>query len=210
MEHLPPGKIPAACKHLDVLKNILNACAQLSFQREYVHVSAHQDEVSDFHSLSRPEQLNCAVDAGAKRRLVAAIEKGNLAQMAFPLEPIVCFVGDHKITPDGAEFSRFWIQKQLARMVLSDLKILSHQHFDKIAWRHVHMALDGVPRMFQVWACKQVMGIANTNATVNKWDKEVEAVCPSCRQAAETTEHVLMCMEAGMVDIFLRTVDLLE
>ncbi len=72
------------------------------------------------------------------------------------------------------------------------------------------MALDGVPRMFQVWACKQVMGIANTNATVNKWDKEVKAVCPSCRQAAETTEHVLMCMEAGRVDIFLRTVDLLE
>ena len=41
VEHLPPRKIPAACKHSDVLKNILIACAQLSFQREYVHVSAH-------------------------------------------------------------------------------------------------------------------------------------------------------------------------
>ena len=74
VEHLPPGKIPAACKHSDVLKSILNACAQLSFRREYVHVAAHQDEVAEFHLLSRAEQLNCAVDAGAKRTLIAAIE----------------------------------------------------------------------------------------------------------------------------------------
>jgi hypothetical protein len=169
-----------ACKHSDILKNILNACAQLSFQRKYVHVAAHQDDVSDFHSLSRPEQLNCAVDAGAKRRLVVVVEKGHLTQMAFPLEPIVYFVGNHKITSDGAEFLWFWIHKQLARTALSDLKILSHRQFDKIVWWHVHMALDGVPRMFQVWACKQMMGIANTNATVYKWDKGVDPLCPIC------------------------------
>jgi hypothetical protein len=63
--------------------------------------------------------------------------------------------------------------------------------------------------MFQIWACKQVLGIANTNNTVHKWDKEVDPRCPSCWQAVETMEHVLMCTEAGCVDIFLQTVGLL-
>ena len=106
---------------------MLNACAQLSFRQKYIHVAAHQDEVLEFHSLSHAEQLNCAVDAGAKWRLIAVVEEGQLSQMAFPLEPIVC-----------------------------------------------------LPRMFQVWACKQVLGIAHTKSTVNEWDKGVDPCCPSC------------------------------
>jgi hypothetical protein len=36
--------------------------------------------------------------------------------------------------------------------------------FDEVDWPHVHRTLnDEVPRLFQVWACKQVMNIAATN-----------------------------------------------
>ncbi len=41
-------------------------------------------------------------------------------------------------------------------------------------------------------------------------EKEIDPRCPSCRQAVETTEHVLMCTEAGCVDIFLQAVGLLD
>ena len=74
----------------------------------------------------------------------------------------------------------------------------------------MHAALETVPQMFQVWACKQVLGIANTNHTVSKWDKTVDPLCPSCQQVKEMTEHVILCNEASRVDIFLKTIDLLE
>ncbi len=51
VKNLPPGGMPSACKHADILKNILNTCARLTFCRKYEHVAAHQDEVSDFHLL---------------------------------------------------------------------------------------------------------------------------------------------------------------
>jgi hypothetical protein len=40
---LPPYCIPSRCRYLDILKTIMVNCANLSFQREYHHVAAHQD-----------------------------------------------------------------------------------------------------------------------------------------------------------------------
>ena len=64
--------------------------------------------------------------------------------------------------------------------------------------------------MFQLWACKQVLGIASTNGWVSKWDPSVDGLCPSCRQCTETSEHVLYCNENGRVDAMLQSVDSLE
>ncbi len=72
VEGLPPGRLPAKCKHLDILKNILVNCANLSFAVAFKHIEAHQDDRMDFHHLLRPAQLNCTVGAGAKQRLMEA------------------------------------------------------------------------------------------------------------------------------------------
>ena len=63
---LPPLHMPARCKHSDILKNILVNCSTLSFQLEFEHIEAHQDDWMDFYLLTHPAQLNCAVDAGTK------------------------------------------------------------------------------------------------------------------------------------------------
>ncbi len=47
----PPGRIPTRCRHSDVLKNILVNCGDFTFQQEFCHVKAHQDELVDFHLL---------------------------------------------------------------------------------------------------------------------------------------------------------------
>ncbi len=63
---LPPYCIPSRCRHLDILKTIMVNCASLSFQREYHHVAAHQDNHTWWDDLTRAAQLNLACDAGAK------------------------------------------------------------------------------------------------------------------------------------------------
>jgi len=59
-----PFRIPTRCKHSDILNMILVNCGDLTFEREYKHVVAQQDDSRSFHKLKRPTQLNCACDDG--------------------------------------------------------------------------------------------------------------------------------------------------
>jgi hypothetical protein len=76
---LLPGRIPTHCRHSAVLKNILVNCGDFTFQQEFCHMKAHQDDLVDFHWLDRPAQLNCIVDASAKQEIL------NANVMALPL-----------------------------------------------------------------------------------------------------------------------------
>jgi hypothetical protein len=66
--------------------------------------------------------------------------------------------------------------------------------------------LHSVPRLFQLWACKQMMGIA----LIMEWDKTVVQKCPSCMQERDTCAHVLHCCHAGRVEMLHHTIDITE
>lgn len=119
----------------------------------------------------------------------------------------MCFAGTWKLTASMSWFMRFYAHKQLARQALADMEVLTMRQFNEIAWLNVAKALDEVPRMFQLWACKQVLGIASTNGIVHKWDSSVDPCCPSCRQCTETTAHIVQCSEIGRVNTLLQTID---
>ena len=81
----------------------------------------------------------------------------------FPLETICVFLGRNKLTSDKGDELQFWVQKQLARAQFHTANIFFGQQFDSVDWDMVKKALNKVPQMFQIWACKQVMNIAPTN-----------------------------------------------
>ena len=206
VENLPPTRIPTRCQHSDVLKNILVNCRKLTFECHYSHVSAHQDDHQEFKSLSRPAQLNCAMDSLAKKA-IWDLQATNLpTQQAFPLEPICVFAGETKITADTDDYVRYWAHRHLAKTNFHSLGILSAQEFEYIDWEMVYDTLRTVPRLFQVWACKQVMGIAGTM----EWDKSTVRVCPSCTVARDTCAHVLACSHEGRVMTLKHTLELTE
>jgi hypothetical protein len=43
------GALATHCRHSSVLKNILVNCGDFTFQQEFCHVKAHQDDLVDFH-----------------------------------------------------------------------------------------------------------------------------------------------------------------
>jgi hypothetical protein len=100
VQNLPPHRIPSKCRHSDVLKNIMMHCSSLSFARIFSHVSAHQDDNGKFDDLSRPTQLNCAVNFGAKRALLSLNADKLPRQLPFPLETVSVWAGNEKLTPD--------------------------------------------------------------------------------------------------------------
>ena len=168
---------------------------------------AHQDDDEDFYSLSLESRWNCAMDYGAKKE-IWELDADNLPkQQPFPLEPICMYINNEKMTSDTGNQIRFQAHYRLARDVFCDNRILDPQQFEEVDWWHVHNTLHEVPRMFQIWACKQVMDIAGTN--YNQWiyNKEKNPMCPSCNRVEETCEHVLKCREAGRVEALGLTID---
>jgi hypothetical protein len=79
--------------------------------------------------------------------------------------------------------------------------------FDEVDWPNVYRTLNKeVPRLFQVWACKQVMNISATNKNLcwRHWDGRSDK-CPCCTIHVETAEHVILCPEVGRVEAFMQS-----
>ena len=71
-----------------------------------------------------------------------------------------------KMTSDTGVHIQYAAGRQIARSFFQQTSRMFTDAFDKVDWPHVHRTLDKeVPRLFQVWACKQVMNIAATNKT---------------------------------------------
>ena len=209
VKDLPPHRIPSRCRHSDILKNLLVNCSDLTFVRYFSHVKAHQDDHEDWSKLdTRQAQLNCLCDAGAKSQILEADPFNLPKQRAFPLEPICMFMGNEKMTSDTGGQIRFAAHRVIAKKVYHALGVLHDHQFEEVDWPHVYDALHGVPRLFQIWACKQVMDIAPTNNFL-KWDGR-DPWCPCCLDCRETTAHILDCEESGRVEALLATADELD
>ncbi len=206
---LPPYRIPTQCSHWDILKNIMTNCSKLTFTRQYSHVKAHQDEGRAYSNLPREAQLNCQMDYLAKMAIYETLAPQEIPTRWFPLEPICVFLGKNKLTSNKGERLGFWVHKQLARSRFRKADILFAHQFDKVDWESVHTALCRVPRMFQIWACKQVMDIAPANGN-RPWERLLCPLCPSCAQVLETCSHILYFNHAGRVDILMKSIELLE
>jgi len=113
------------------------------------------------------------------------------------------------MTSDTGSSVRFHAHNNLARKEFNAAGILSLQQFSRVDWEIVHNALTTVPRMFQVWVCKQVWGIAGTNREQARWS-DVSPLCPSCRQAPEIYCHVLHCPHAGRVKALHAMISLMD
>ena len=164
--------------------------AELSFRRLFSHVEAHQDDNVAFQELSRPSQLNCGCDAKAKTAIHTA-QPGSLpANRSFPLEPVSVFVDGEKMTSDTGPRIRFWAQRQLAQAFFSSRNILQPDEFEEVDWDCVYAALHKLPRLFGIWACKQVMDIAGTNVNQAKYKRDH---CASALAVVSAQRHTRMC-----------------
>jgi hypothetical protein len=84
-------------------------------------------------------------------------------------------------------------------------KILSGNGFNEVGWDSVHSTLHSVPRLFQVWASKHVLGIAGTLKFLLHQDDH-KSLCPSCLSCKETCSHIALCPDIGHTKAFQQSV----
>ncbi len=199
---LPPYRIPSQCRHSDILKTILVHCHSLSFTMYYLHIKAHQDDQELFSNLSRKAQLNCICDHAAKQLIAADKLEATTPCRMFPLKPIGLFVGGQKMTSETGDHICFWAHLQLAQQYYRNHKLLSFEQFDLVDWKSIHCTLHDLPRLFQLWASKHVLGIAGMMKFLAHQDDR-SPLCPSCLECKETCKHIAHCPEMGHAAAFV-------
>jgi hypothetical protein len=80
----------------------------------------------------------------------------------FPLKPIGLFFRGTKMTSETGGRICFWVQHQLARTFYNDRKILRYEQINSVDWLSIHRTLHNLPRLFQIWVAKHILGIAGT------------------------------------------------
>ena len=70
--------------------------------------------------------------------------------------------------------------------------------------------LHKVSHLFQLWTCKQVMNIAETNLIQSRYKPHHDPTCYSSYQCVDMCAHVLSCTETGRVDALYQSINLLE
>ena len=155
------------------------------FTVEYTYVKAHQDNKTAFCTLSWKAQLNCMCDHMAKVRILADRLEANASGKMFPIEPVGIFVGDQKMTSDTGDHTRFWAHKKIARKYFKEHKILTPEQFNQVDWKSTHSTLHSLPRLFQLWASKHVLGVAGTAKFLSHQDGR-SPLSPSCLTCIES------------------------
>ena len=147
-----------------------------------------------FEKLRRSLQLICICDHLAKQRLRNGELEIQGGGQLFPLEPIGIFLGGEKLLPETGPLLQFHAHLQLARSLFHKKNILSCNKFEEVDWELFHSTLHLVPRLFQVWAAKQVLGIAERMKFLAHQDGR-EPTCPSCRLCEERHVHTLLAAQ---------------
>ena len=83
------------------------------------------------------------------------------------------------MTPNTGGAIQFTVNREVVRDFYHDNGILLTHQFDVVDWHHVNCMLnEEVPKLFQLWACKQVMGVAAMNVQLHYRDSLHSKVCP--------------------------------
>lgn len=96
--------------------------------------------------------------------------------------------------------------------MLADDKVmvLDGEQFEELLWPAVYRVLNDLPRMFQIWACKQMTGVVGTNVMQARYTPNHDKKCPRCGVEAETCPHVLTCNEEGTVDLLHKSISMVD
>jgi hypothetical protein len=131
---------------------------------------------------------------------------------SIPLRTICMFIDGKKMTSDTGAHIWYATRCQVARSFFHQTSRLFIDAFDKVDWPQVHWTLnEEVLRLFQVWACKQVMNIAATNKNLCWRHRNGQSnKCPCCTIHMEMVEHILLCPKDGRIEAFRLATTALE
>ena len=193
-------------KHVDLLRAIRSIKAELPIKVSYEHVRGHQDDTEDITELPRLAQLNVLMDRAAKDHLLWLIQEDEASPDGLP----ACssdihgegwslrFYDEFKPTGDITEVVHFATSAPEMQAYLHEKDLVHHDDFYHVDWRAVDDAMEGMPALFRLWACKHVHNYCGVGYRMAKWKFWENDLCPCCKMTTETTRHIATCPDVRL------------
>jgi hypothetical protein len=185
------------CAHYDLIAEILTCMTNYPRPIHLHHVKGHQDKGTPMEELSSTAQLNCVAHQlclQQLQRLIAANEPCNnpghfpnqqcsvLHQQRCISGPLTKRLQTISSTPC---IKTYW--KRCFDWSPRDL-----DNLDRCAFAHVHLRL---PKPDQRRITQFRCGWLPVNKRCSKWMKTRTDICPCCRIATESVDHLLICWD---------------
>jgi hypothetical protein len=113
------------------------------------------------------------------------------------------------MTSETGDHIRFWAHLQLAQQYYRDHELLHLKQFDLVDWKSIQRTLHDLPRLFQLWPSKHVLGIAGTMKILAYQDNK-SPLCPNCLEGKKTCKHIARYPETGRVATFVQSTQEVE
>ena len=195
--------IKSSRQHYDLISSITNIMNESNITWERQHVKGHQDDLFEYHQLSRLEQLNVAADLIAKERLHKELEKETQDRENSRPHKIYqekCAI--YWESPQGKQIKvsshlqktlTYNIQQTTIRSYWKKKKKFTAYTERKIDWEHSQKSHGRNKKTFQQWLCKWTTGICGVGVMMKLWKFQSHSKCPRCQTENENVEHVLKC-----------------
>lgn len=148
--------IKSSRKHYDIILAITNIMKESDIKWNRTHIKGHQDDLFEFHQLTRLEQLNVAADLIAKERLQTELSKEeyirefNRPKMIYKENCAIFWINQQgqreKISTHLQKTLTYNIQQTKIRKYWKAKKKFSAYTERKIDWEHTHKAMKGPKR----------------------------------------------------------------
>ena len=167
----------------------------------------HLDDQTRFDQLTLPQQLNVMADKLAKECLLEHIANKSNYGPSYPGEPLHIWIGGNKVTNLIRDTLYESWETKTAIPLFARRNIVSHYHYDKIAWNYVGHAMEAYPQMFNLWVTKHVSGFSGTNKQLSRYDGTTVNRCLCCGHNDESSAHITCCLNPGRQRIFQQSVE---
>ena len=193
----------------DVLAVMKHVISIIPCPVQYHHVLGHQlrEQGMSYDRLDFIAKMNETCDVMAKEHLTRAFLEDDVFTGIFPYEQFVLYTGKDKITSSPASSIHRWWSYKTARALFHNKKMIDIEDFDLIYWKGMGKVMKEYPRMFRIWVTKHVSHFCGTNRQLNRIDKTVSNVCPSCGRENEDTHHITTCSDPGRKQMLRDSID---
>ena len=176
-----------------------------------IHIEGHQDKRLDYELLPFPAQLNCDMDANAKRFLQhhPPSFKPHATYPILPAQKYYLSIKEKIILADPRSvLNDSWIKKKWTRYMGSKLKIPKEQ-VEEINLRPITAYLK--ENKFNLNTISKIIhDQINTFKMCKRWKTSPTSLCPLCEVETEDAGHVLYCPHPAIQQVKRQQISLIE
>ncbi len=194
----PRVTLPEKQVQADLIRLIKHLASTNNCRSMWEWVKGHAVERKGWHNCTLPEHLSHQANLLAKDSLLAGHPGVPLLVGDFPFAPVLVKVSGIRVCGSPQLALEVDWGYRTAKSLFDEKGIVRAEDFHLVWCDGIRRAMNGFPKMYQVWLTKQVSEFCGRNVQMYYWSKGTQS--PNCEfslTAEEYTMHICRCRDSG-------------